>query len=245
MIWNFLPPLPLAVSEKIYFFVIWVTRPFKSVQWKGHMFFNVRHSSAELSGKCMFGLSGLWCGQLRAVVRGSAADDGDDSAAYWPVTPLSAVIAALTDTDHPLSSGQNTFIILLTFFFFPPQHLSPRQEKYIFRTCNPHVPLLKRRDVIDLQAGQNNKVSWFQVSGLYWGVDRSAAGQSRGMKCGQEKGVTTSLIPLHSLSHSLFMKFQLKLNCMLFSCYRIHIYFVNHVSCSALRKKQKPKGRNL
>lgn len=69
-------------------------------------------------GKYMFGLSGLWCGQLRAVVRGSAADDGDDSAAYWPVTPLSAVIAALTDTDHPLSSGQNTFIIPITSFFF-------------------------------------------------------------------------------------------------------------------------------
>lgn len=118
MIWNILPPLPPAVSETTYFFIIWVTRPFKSVQWKSHMFFNVRRSSAELSGKCMFGLSGLWCGQLRAVVRGSAADDGDDSAAYWPVTPLSAVIAALTDTDHPLSSGQNTFIILSTFLFF-------------------------------------------------------------------------------------------------------------------------------
>lgn len=137
-------------------------------------------------GKCMFGLSELWCGQLSTVVRGSAADDGDDSAAYWPVTPLSAVIAALTDTDHPLSSGQNTFIILLT----PPLPNHPnisgsRQEKYIFRTCNLHVPLLKRRDVIDLQDGQNNKVSWFGVSGLYWGVDRSTAGQSRGMKCGQ------------------------------------------------------------
>lgn len=75
-----------------------------------------------------FGLSGLWCGQLRAVVRGSAADDGDDSAAYWPVTPLSAVIAALTDTDHPLFSGQNTFIILLTFFF-PTTTSKPEARK--------------------------------------------------------------------------------------------------------------------
>lgn len=63
-------------------------------------------------GKYMFVLSGLGCGQLRAVVRGSAADDGDDSVAYWPVTLLSAVIAVLTETDHPHSSGQNTFIIL-------------------------------------------------------------------------------------------------------------------------------------
>lgn len=66
--------------------------------------------------KYMLGLSRLWCGQLRAVVRRSAADDGDDSEAYWPVTLLSALIAALTDVDHPLSSSQNTFIILLTFF---------------------------------------------------------------------------------------------------------------------------------
>lgn len=155
----------------------------------------MRDIEVQSPGKCMFGLSGLWCGQLRAVVRGSAADDGDDSAAYWPVTLLSAVIAALTDTDHPLSSGQNTFIILLTFLFFffpspPPQHLSLRLQKYIFRTGNPHVPLLKQRDVIDLQDGQNNKASWFQVSGSYWGGDRSAAGQSCGMKCGREKGVT-------------------------------------------------------
>lgn len=83
-------------------------------------------------GKCMFfGLSGLWCGQLRAVVRGSAADDGDDSAAYWPVTPLSAVIAALTDTDHPLFSGQNTFIILLTFFFPTTTSKPEARKKYI------------------------------------------------------------------------------------------------------------------
>ncbi len=149
----------MRVRKKMHFFVIWVTLPFRSIQWSSHMF-QVQSSL----GKCMFGLSGLWCGQLRALVRGSAADDGDDSAAYWPVTPLSAVIAALTDTDHPLSSGQNTFIILLTFFFFfPLQHLSQREEKYIFRTGNPHVPLLKQRDVIDLQDGQNNKVSWFQV----------------------------------------------------------------------------------
>lgn len=67
----------------------------------------------------MLGLSGPRCAQLRAVVRRSAADDGDDSAAYWPVTLLSAVIAPLTDTDHPLSSGPSAFIKLLTYFFQP------------------------------------------------------------------------------------------------------------------------------
>lgn len=85
------------------------------------------HSSL---GKYMFVLSGLWCGQLRAVVRGSAADDGDDSAAYWPVTLLSTVIAALTDTDHPLSSGQNTFIIL--GLFFPPVLTSQPEGRKIY-----------------------------------------------------------------------------------------------------------------
>lgn len=150
-------------------------------------------------GKYMFVLSGMWCGQLRAVVRGSAADDGDDSAAYWPVTLLSTVIAALTDTDHPLSSGQNTFIILW-LFFFSHSGMSAWGKKNIYRTCNLHVSLLKKRDVIDLQDDQNNKVSWFQVSGSYWGVDRSAASQSCGMKCGQEEGVTITLVPLLSFS---------------------------------------------
>lgn len=125
-------------------------------------------------GKYMFVLSGLWCGQLRAVVRGSAADDGDDSAAYWTVTLLSAVIAALTDTDHPLSSGQNAFIILLTFFFFHSD-VSAWHKKNMDRTYNLHAPLWRRRDVIDLQDGQNNKVSWFHESGLCWVADRSAA----------------------------------------------------------------------
>lgn len=132
------------------------------------------------------GLSGLWCGQLRTVVRGSAADDSDDSAAYWPVTLLSAVIAALTDTDHPLSSGQNTFIILLTFFFSFSTATSKPQARKI-HTQSKHVPTLKRRDVIDLQDGQNVMIP--KVSGLYWEVDRSAAGQSCGMKCGQANGV--------------------------------------------------------
>lgn len=146
-------------------------------------------------GKCMFfGLSGLWCGQLRAVVRGSAADDGDDSAAYWPVTLLSAVIAVLTDKDHPLSTVQNTFIMLLTFYF-PPQHLSPRQEKYIFRTGNPHVPILKKRDVIDLQDGQKFCDSKYLVYIEKW----TAAQQARVVvwNVGKE-------LPSHSFLHIPF-----------------------------------------
>lgn len=82
---------------------------------------------------------------------GSAVDDGDDSVAYWPITLLSAIIAVVTDTDHPPSSGQKTFII---FFFSVPQHLNLSQEKYICRRANIHVPTLNRRDVIDLQDGQ-------------------------------------------------------------------------------------------
>lgn len=101
------------------------------------------------------------------------------AAAYWPVTPLSAVVAVLTDTDHPLSSGQNTFIILLTFFspslstffYFPPQHLSlPGKGKSIYtrRANNNVVPTLRGRDVIDLQDGQNVMISksiWFILRG--------------------------------------------------------------------------------
>lgn len=104
--------------------VFWVNRPFKKMQQretaKCFFFFFLKCETFKCRALwvstclCCQG----WCGQLRAVVRGSGADDGDDSAAYWPVTLLSAVIAALTDTDHPHSSGQNTFIILFTFSFF-------------------------------------------------------------------------------------------------------------------------------
>lgn len=99
----------------------------------------------------MFGLSGLRCAQLRAAVRRSAAaDGGDDSAAYWPVTLLPAVIAALTDTDHPLSSGHKTFIILPTFF--PLQSsMSTRGKKSIYKTHDLHITLFQARKAISVQ----------------------------------------------------------------------------------------------
>lgn len=123
---------------------------------KTHRFLCGTHLSAGFC-LCMFsGLSGLWRGQLRAVVMGSAADDGDDSAAYWPITLLSVIIAVVTDTDHPPSSGQKTFII---FSFSVPQHLNLSKEKYICWRANIHVLILNRRDVIDLQDGQ--QVLWF------------------------------------------------------------------------------------
>lgn len=68
-------------------------------------------------------------------MRESAADDSDDSGAYWPVTGLSAVIAALTDADHPLSPGQKTFIIFLTFY--PPHRNAKARVKKNMQSEEP------------------------------------------------------------------------------------------------------------